>query len=228
MGVVFRGTTSFLAPRKFIIGTRSISYDSPQDRGNAHDFINLAFDDDYGLNSLEVSPKTILDIGANCGLFSLLASQRFPKAIIHAYEPNPRIYPFAVRNFESSSIQAFQVGIGSEIGRAEILDSEESTLAQTVSTDVGSIEIQSLAQAVDRFSGEGVDLLKIDCEGAEWEIFKDPLPFKKIKRIRMEYHLIHGKTVEEFIAQVTVLGYRIERLVKNQGFGLAWLVQKEE
>ncbi len=44
----------------------------------------------------------------------------------------------------------------------------------------------------------------------------------------MEYHLLHGKTVEEFIAQVTVLGYRIERLVKNQGFGLAWLIQKGE
>lgn len=225
MGVSFKGTTAFSVPKSFKIGSRSFSYDTPHDIGNAHDFINLALDDDYGLGCLSDSPKTILDIGANCGLFSLLATQRFPEAMIHAYEPNPRIYPFAARNFERTSIQSFQVGIGSEAGRAELLDSQESTLAQTVLSPLGTIEIRSLEEAIARLSDEGIDLLKMDCEGAEWEIFKNPTPFKKIKRIRMEYHLLNGKTVEDFTQIVMGLGYKIERLIKNQGFGLAWLIR---
>jgi hypothetical protein len=34
-----------------------------------------------------------------------------------------------------------------------------------------------------------VDVLKLDCEGAEWDIFSDPLPWAKVRNLCMEYHL---------------------------------------
>ncbi len=226
IGILFRGTTHFEIPSKFKIHRKWVSYVTPCDLGNASDFINLVLDDEYGLRVIPESPRTILDIGANCGLFSLMASHQFPEAMIHAYEPNPRVFEFAVRNFESTLVQVFCLGVGAKEGRAQMTENSDSTLVQTVFGGEGSIVIQSLDQALAQFPGHSIDLLKMDCEGAEWEIFKNPAPFKKIKRIRMEYHLIEGRTVEDFIQQVTLLDYRIERLIKNQGFGLAWLVRK--
>ena len=33
------------------------------------------------------------------------------------------------------------------------------------------------------------DVLKLDCEGAEWDIFSDSVPWTKVHRLCMEYHL---------------------------------------
>jgi len=91
MGFSFAGTSRFRAPSSFIYKSRRVSLNLPQEPGLNYDFINLILDDEYGLEKLDAKPKTIIDIGANIGLFSLWAGLCFPKAIIHSYEPNARL-----------------------------------------------------------------------------------------------------------------------------------------
>jgi hypothetical protein len=51
--------------------------------GNSDCFINIFIDDEYGLKVLSAAPKTILNLGANVGLFSVFASDCFADSLIH-------------------------------------------------------------------------------------------------------------------------------------------------
>ncbi|MEB3189380.1 MAG: FkbM family methyltransferase [Snowella sp.] len=170
---------------------------------------------------LFLPPTTVLDIGANIGLFSLWARRCFPAATIHAYEPNPRITAFTKNNLAQGSIAFFAEGIGSQSGFASGIDQSESRLSQFTVGAMAGIKVISLQEAVDRLGGN-VDLLKLDCEGAEWEIFHDPTPFANIESVRMEYHLTDGKTIADVKQVVESLGYAVDHLEENIGFGIIW------
>ncbi len=60
-----------------------------------HEFGEIFLRDCYGIESLPGDIRTVLDVGANLGLFSMAAIHRFPDAVIESYEPNGAIekYP---------------------------------------------------------------------------------------------------------------------------------------
>ena len=221
MGLIFSGTRNFKLPKSFLANGQRINLNAPSEKGLAWDFINVLLDDEYGLSSVSPSPKTVLDIGANIGLFSLWARYCFPAATIHAYEPNPRITPFISQNLAPVDVTFFAEGIGSQSGFASGIDQSESRLGQFTVGATAGIKVISLQEAVDRLGGN-IDLLKLDCEGAEWEIFRDPQPFANIKSVRMEYHLTGDRTITDVKQIVEGLDYVIDRLEENTGFGIIW------
>jgi FkbM family methyltransferase len=224
-GVPFSGTSAFRMPADIRWGRRVLPFSAPDEAGLGADFINLVLDDDYGLRELGSDIKSVLDVGANCGLFSLMAAHYLPFATIHAYEPNPRIYPHLAKNLAPVGAIPFSAGVGSKAGFAVMADVGESRLAQTRQTQNGKVTIVSLADAVSKL-GNDLDLLKLDCEGAEWDIFQDPDTFRKIRLIRLEYHLDERHSLETLRQTVSTLEFRLDKLIPNQGFGLAWLARK--
>ena len=66
-------------------------------------------------------------------------------------------------------------------------------------------------------------LLKIDCEGGEWKIFENPVPFQKVRSIRMEYHLLGGRTLDDLKKASDRIGFEIVKLEQNSRFGIAWM-----
>lgn len=225
MGVYFPGTKRFLLPKQFFAHNRQIKLTAPQEPGLAWDFINVLLDDEYGLRRIVPPPQTVLDIGANIGLFSLWAARCFPSATIHAYEPNPRITPFTQENLDQCGVTLFKKAVGSEIGFASIMDDSESRLCQLITGASEGIAVIQLQEAINQIGGK-VDLLKLDCEGAEWEIFRNPAPFKNITSVRMEYHLTEGRTVDDVKRVVNNLGFTIEHLEENLGFGIVWFSRR--
>ena len=75
--------------------------------------------------------------------------------------------------------------------------------------------------------GGTIDFLKVDCEGAEWDFMRNRDAFARVRRIRMEYHLIGRQTVADVAEMAERIGFRIDWLVPNQGFGIAWLERSE-
>ena len=67
---------------------------APDDGGTKGAFLNIFLDDCYGIESIGHPVRTVLDIGAHAGFFSMHARNTFPDAIIHAYEPNPNMKEF--------------------------------------------------------------------------------------------------------------------------------------
>jgi hypothetical protein len=96
--------------------------------------------------------------------------------------------------------------------------------------DDGDVPITSIHDVVARLNG-GVDLLKVDCEGAEWEILEQLDPLGKVRSLRMEYHLWARpeSTHADIDRLVTNTGLRVTRhdFEPADDFGLVWATRPQ-
>jgi FkbM family methyltransferase len=223
LGFNFGGTSRSLPPTRAWLTGRWCDIQYPTDQGYLSDVINVWLDDEYGLRRLEADPpQIVVDIGANIGLFSMWARHCFPQARLLAYEPNPRIYPCLERNVRSMGVQTHKCGVADAAGRATMQDASDSRLASTHRSADGEITLVSLTDVVAAAGGT-IDLLKLDCEGAEWDILRAVDAVDQVKSIHMEYHLVNGHTVEDLVAVTKQLGFEVRHLIPNSAWGIAWL-----
>ena len=222
MGVFWNGTTRFDLPRQFRYNSRAFSIAGPQEKSLAWTFRDIILDDEYGLNELAKKPATILDVGGNIGLFALWAGVNYPHATIHVYEPNPALLGFLESNIKQVGATIFTEGVAGQDGAGTFIENGESMVGQCKVAPTGDIRLVSLRTAVARLGGS-VDLLKLDCEGAEWEMFDDLEPFKAVGMIRMEYHLTcSDQSLGWMIDRLESVGFSLLKLQPNPGFGIAW------
>ena len=228
LGFSFPGTAKFVVPTSIRLFGHSTKLHAPRDDiALAEDIIDVWLDDDYGLREITRPINTVLDIGANVGVFSLWARKFFPHALIHAYEPNPAVFRFLKANFDqlTSTPIAHCEGVGDEDGRASMVFLGSSRIAQTNSQPDGDVTITGIVRAIERIGGR-VDLMKLDCEGAEWSIFKNKDIFRNVEIIRMEYHLTNGRSLNDLYTAADAISFKVDRIDENQLFGIAWLSSK--
>lgn len=225
LGITFYGMARTKLPFTVRLSgkNKTISYSTSSD--HLSDIVNICLDDEYGLKSMTSKPSVIVDVGGNIGLFSLWARHLFPKASIHVYEPNERVYPLLEHNVAASNIETYKNAVSSIDGCGELVDEGDSRLASAKIAPSGEIEFVSLKSVILDVGGK-IDLLKLDCEGGEWEIFNDRESFKQVDRVRMEYHLTEGRSLHDLDIAVKQIGFEIQNLVKNDGFGIAWLERR--
>lgn len=211
-------------PRDISLGRESVRLSYPNEHGVANDFLACIIEDHYGLRTFSIAARTVLDIGANVGFFSLAARSHFPDAVIHAYEPNPRLLSYVRDNAAAGRFVIYPEAVGPESGRVSIADLGDSNQARTVaqdpSVDEGIRQIP-MRDAIARLGGY-VDLAKVDCEGAEWDLFQDCESWRKIHKLRMEYHLWRQHTFVELTKTLHDLGFSIDKHVPSGEFGLVW------
>jgi FkbM family methyltransferase len=223
LGIVFVRVRWFRMPEKISVAGNAVSLHYPLEKGVRTDFIGCCIRNDYGLSEQLAKVETILDIGANLGFFSIAARSHYPKAKIHAYEPNPRVLSFLDSNISPLGIGMFPEAVGAEDGHVSIIDGGASNQARTESSLDGTIPLISLDTAIERLGGT-VDLLKLDCEGAEWDMFRSKNPWRHIRNIRMEYHLFQGQTVEDLEQALDSLSFKVTHWQPDVGFGIVWAV----
>jgi FkbM family methyltransferase len=122
-------------------------------------------------------PRTILDLGANIGASVLWFHRRFPGAEIHAVEPDGRALRKLRRNVaDLPGVTVHHVALAGEDGRRTFYEAEHtwssSLMAEAAPggrpATVAALTLEALVR--DRVGRERVDLLKLDVEGAEWEV----------------------------------------------------------
>lgn len=140
----------------------------------------------------------ILDLGANIGLFSLQAASYLPGLEIHAYEPAPRNVDVISMNLRanpqiSSNIHVHSEAVGGSTRQASFFYDEKvpqgSGLYFSQQNNCVPVIVRSFAEIVELVKGP-VGLVKIDVEGAEYEIFqKTPRRIREcIRAISIEIH----------------------------------------
>lgn len=134
---------------------------------------------------------TVLDIGANVGLFTL--RQAFRGAHVYAFEPNPdafgRLRTNVDENHSPGRVEIFQKALGPSPGRAFLAHSVATVETRTLLHPEGDIEVVTLDQVVVNLGLSAVSLLKLDVEGAEADILRGGIRALSItRRVVMEYH----------------------------------------
>jgi FkbM family methyltransferase len=214
----------FITPSRVYVNGRYALLRFPEEEETRADCIDCFLRNEYGLGNGLKDTHSILDIGANVGFFSLAARAYYPKATIHAYEPNPRIVPYLTGNTAGFNVQIYPEAVGGRHGQVAMIDEGFSGQAWTNSGENLRLEIsQVLIETAVRRLGGIVDLLKLDCEGAEWEILKESPCWKSIRNIRLEYHFYRGGSLPQMKAAVTGLGYRVIKWQANDDdSGILW------
>jgi len=147
--------------------------------------------------------------------------------VIHAYEPNPTLQTYLQLNASQVGASIFPEGVSGTDGRGSFAQDGESMVGQCTSSETGDISVVSLRTAIDRVGVGSIDLLKLDCEGAEWSILEHPEVFAAVQCVRMEYHLIGSDhSTESLVGAFARMGFGCTHLSPNKGFGLAWFDRK--
>ncbi|TAE60371.1 MAG: FkbM family methyltransferase [Nostocales cyanobacterium] len=192
------------------IGNKRIQVNIPESEKSilAYELYTILIDDCYGLAPLKNKISSVLDIGANVGLFSIASSYYFPEAVIHAYEPNSELKDFLDANCESIGANCFLEGIGIKDSFISLRKGKNSLHSTSCVDDTGTISCTSFMKAIQRL-GDSVDLVKLDCEGIEWELFKDTKSWSKVKYLTMEYHLWAdpGYSLEDLLDCMEKIGF---------------------
>ncbi|MDO9530359.1 MAG: FkbM family methyltransferase [Syntrophales bacterium] len=144
---------------------------------------------------------TVIDIGANAGFFSAFAASQFPGAKVFSYEPIDVNFRQLLRNKainEDADILCFPKAVCGGSGEVELsFDSNDSfTTAASIfeKSDIKNETVKvpcvSLQEIFDEHHIEYCDLLKIDCEGAEYEIlYKCPIKYlHRVVQMAIEVH----------------------------------------
>jgi FkbM family methyltransferase len=133
---------------------------------------------------LSKDAKHIVDIGANTGIYSLLAAHTNPKASIHAFEPIERVFNKLEQNVRLNNfpIHLHQMACGNTDGEAIIYDSAAShnymasMVANAHQNHDHSIQTSITVRQLDTLLADGtlpgIDLVKIDVEKFEPQVLE--------------------------------------------------------
>jgi FkbM family methyltransferase len=188
--IIFRDGCKQFAPLRFRNG---VIWDGINE-ATAFIFAEIFIYDMYPLRLSKPDP-VIVDIGANIGCFSLYAHLRYPQAKIYSVEADPAVYKVAAENIASNGladhINLKNLALSSSDGIIALFQSEVSgwsSLYDAMGARQGrKIEVESLSlTSFCRKTGiTEIDFLKIDIEGAEYDlIMGDPdfftIPIREI------------------------------------------------
>lgn len=153
----------------------------------------------YSPAGYEIHPgDTVIDIGANIGVFTTYAATRAPDVQVHAYEPYPESANWLRRNLQASALQSVAVhelGVAAAAGSRVMLVTPSNWGVNTLAPHAASangltVNCVSLEGLMDGNQVGRCDLLKLDCEGAEHEILGSAsvATLRRVSRIVAEYH----------------------------------------
>jgi FkbM family methyltransferase len=139
---------------------------------------------------------TIIDIGAGIGEFAIQAAIACPSCRVIGFEPFTESFDYFQRNTAKNSltnVTAVQAAVSSVPGSMVMDTSSGNPLqfrAQSGISSELSVKTVLLMQYLNDESIDSVDILKLDCEGGEFDILL-PLSVNDLSRfyrIVMEYH----------------------------------------
>ena len=192
---------------------------------------------DYSKHGLTIKPNDIIiDIGAHIGIFSLYASQFCTNGKIFCYEPSSENFELLQYNISQNHIQNIfpkNFAISGSNDTVTLYINPDKTANSIYDSTSKSIQVKSrtLQHIFDSNNLEICDYLKLDCEGAEYEIIAS-LPseyFKKIKQIYIEYHFSDSKSdmLDNMIKKLEQMSFSMINEPLEQGIGSIYAVNKD-
>ena len=164
---------------------------------------------------------TIIDGGANVGLATLYWKNKWPKADITAFEPDPQVFEVLEWNCEQhghTDVNLIQRGLWSEdttlqfqpdgADAGHLKEDPSPMTGEKAQDDAVSVPVVRLRP----YLGQSIDLLKLDIEGAETEVLLDcEGALDAVEHLFVEYHsyIDQEQQIDEVLRVLRRAGFRI-------------------
>lgn len=194
---------------------------------DVHFVRDVVIDHEYDGPGYEIAPHDIvIDIGANIGAFAVYAASQARQGLVVAVEPVADSYRLLLDNLRRNRCDHVRPHRAAVVGRRAKVRvylsptgaGRHSVVPELAQSDSQFEEVDGLTLG-DLFDAHHLprcDLLKLDCEGAEFDVLQSLTPqlAERIRRIVLEYHVSPGQSkVErsrELVERLLELGYAID------------------
>lgn len=178
--------------------------------------------DEYVLPD-DLHPHTILDLGAHVGIASVYLASCRPQARIVAVEANPALVTQLRRNVEPLGIRVIHAAASTDPGPISFFCGRDNWGSSTVRTTPLQVEERVPARDLPALLGElggHADLLKMDIEGAEWDILDSGFP-DNVGAMVAEAHRSGDRLPAEFMESMATAAV-VEIVSDDSERGVFW------
>lgn len=176
------------------------------------------------------SVRLVWDVGGNIGCFVLWASRYLPGAQFHSFEPASQTFDRLRRNQQSNPSIAWQVHPFGFSSKDEVCEARTpkgmagETSRFAAEGEAVRLELRDINRYWHEQGRPVVDILKIDCEGGEHDIFDRIWPdfMRCVRSVIMEVHTVPGRDLFGPVAALEQCGFTVDRTPVDQGNFLAF------
>jgi len=154
----------------------------------------------------DLDDPRVVDIGGHIGCFALAFARLHPGARVEAFEASPSTAAYTRRNMAingfDNRVTVHQTAVSSSSGTLRFADNAGGSGLNGLTAPEGTPTIEvpavTFVEALAKADGP-VDVVKIDTEGAEYDIVlgSDPSDWSDVQRVVMEYHPVDGHSWDE-------------------------------
>ena len=154
--------------------------------------------------------QRIVDCGANIGLTALCLADRYPNAKIIAVEPHPDNFRLLRQNTAiEPRIKPIQACVVGAADQERFISTDRPSWGNCTNSD--GLGVRVACKTVQQLLGDNpsltIDLLKIDIEGAEKELFSHPAFLQQTRLVIIELHGDYG--IDELRRDVEPMGFEV-------------------
>ncbi len=188
---------------------------------------------------LSKNAETIIDIGANTGIYSLVSKTVNKNADVHAFEPIKTIYDKLVLNgsINNYDIKCNLLALSNQNGKAKIfLPDSEHVYSVTVNKNMNpqnkktveqNIDTITLAEYIKLNNIKKIDLMKIDVETHEYEVLQGMGKYLEMMQPTMLVEILDdeiGKKIQSLLKNCKYIFFDIDE--ENEHISLTDNIQK--
>ena len=177
---------------------------------------------------------TIIDVGGHIGLFMLFCEQFCHKGKIYCFEPASDNYKIFLDNTKLNNFKnvfPFNIAVSKQDGKIPLYLNDDTSGHSIFLKNSNSIQVDSitLQKIFDLNNIEKCNLLKLDCEGSEYEII-DSLPesyFSMIDKMIIEYHFAekYPKLLINLIKKLELTSFSVDVKKLSDDMGLIFAIK---
>ncbi len=160
--------------------------------------------------------RTVVDVGAHVGYFSLVAASTAPRTKVIAFEPVSHIFARLSVNLRANAAKNLQVlpyAVSDRTGWADIHVRSNSSLLSTGSSleaddeRLGETQKVPLTTLDRHFEDVPIDLVKMDVEGHELTALAGAVTVLDRDRCPVVLEVLRGTDIGELLAVLDPIGY---------------------
>ncbi len=171
-----------------------------------------------------IADPVVIDVGAHIGTYAVYAALKAPRARIFALEPNPAVFTYLQKSVAANALESRIVCIEKAVANSSserLLFLDEgggvsSSLFKRAGRDLNegiSVPCMTMKELFDAYGIERCSILKMNCEGAEYEILgglTDEM-FSKIDSVLLQWHRVESHQPEELDVLLAQKGFKVSR-----------------